>query len=508
MWRSGVPVADGHVIVLDAGTSRLRCVVFDQQYRIVACRSSEWTEIYRPHESPYSRDFDAGLLWDVVSKLIMESVSQSCVSPRDLTAITVTSQRQGIVFLDLNGCELYAGPNVDLRAVFEGGAIDEDMREVVYKTTGHLPSFMFAPAKLRWFQIQHPDVYSRITSVLTLADWLVWKLTGVLISEPSLAAEAGLLDISLRQWCTDLLAKIGIDHTPHIPLTNSGNIAGEICVDAAHDSGLVAGIPVVVAGADTQCGLLGMGVDRERQAGIVAGWSLPVQAITNKPIFSPKMNTWSGCYLTPDKWVLESNGGDAGNSYQWIADMFWRDSEQAFSEMDIGASRVSPGSDGTLAFLGSSRMNVNRVGMGQGGFMFPVPLTYTGVGREHMVRAAIEGISYAVKANVLQIEELTGETIEFIAVGGGMIRTESFVRVLADVLGRSIKISAIPAVSAYGASLCAATAIGDFASLDEAASVAVSRLHDVDPDRVAAADYVDRYEQWLEVLRKLEKIGA
>ena len=491
-------MADRYVVVLDAGTSAVRCFVFDGRAQAVARRSSEWPYVQVLGASPYAREFDTEALWAAVRRLLSDSIRQAGASPGEVAAVTATSQRQGLVFLDRDGHELYAGPNLDLRAVFEGAAIDEEMRDAVYQTTGHLPSFMFTPAKLRWFQVHRPEDYDRIATVLTLADWLVWKLTGVLASEPSLAAEAGLLDIRRRQLCTDLLADMGFAYSPHIPLIEAGSIAGNVAASTSRDTGLDEGTPVAVSGADTQCGLLGMGVSRERQAGVVAGWSAPVQAVTYRPLFSPQMRTWVGCFPIPGRWVLESNAGDAGNSYRWLADMLWGNNEQAFSEMDAAAGQMPAGAEGALAFLGPSRMDVARVGMRQGGFLFPVPLTFSDMGRGHMVRAAIEGICYALKANLRQVDDLVDGPGDDIAVGGGMIRTGTFVRVLVDVLGRPIRVSPTPHVSALGAYLCAATAVGDFSSLEEAAGSVTGELQAVEPEPLAAADYVEHYQRWLE----------
>ena len=114
------------------------------------------------------------------------------------------------MFLDGAGSVLYAGPNTDLRAVFEGAAIDEAMGGRVFEVTGRLPSFLFTAAKLRWFKQHRPDVYDRIECVVTLADWLRWKLSGELVSETTLAAEAGLLNIRERRWCVELFEELGV----------------------------------------------------------------------------------------------------------------------------------------------------------------------------------------------------------------------------------------------------------------------------------------------------------
>ena len=262
----------------------------------------------------------------------------------------------------------------------------------------------------------------------------------------------------------------------------------------------------VVSGSDTQCGLLGMGVARERQVGIVSGWSAPLQLVTVQPIMSVEYSTWAGCHLMPDRWVVESNAGDVGNSYRWLAGTLFGH-RVAFADMDKLASAVPVASEGTLAFLGPSRMEMDSPGLRRGGFLFPVPLTLNQTNRGHLVRAALEAAAYALKANLLQAESTAGETAEDISVGGGMVQTATFVKALADVLGRQIRVPSDPQVSALGAYLCAATALGQFASLDEAAEVIAMDLRSVEPEPLASTEYRELYERWVEVSGQLETIG-
>ena len=189
---------------------------------------------------------------------------------------------------------LYAGPNIDLRAVFEGAAIDDEMGERVFETTGRLPSFLFAPAKLRWFKQNEPDVYDRIDRVATLADWLRWELSGELVSEATLAAEAGLVDVRERLWCTPLLEELGIRPSSNVPVERAGTVVGGVRPEAADRTGMPEDVPVVVSPADTQCGLLGLGVGRAGQVGVVAGWSIPLLMLTSEPTFDRRTTHLDG----------------------------------------------------------------------------------------------------------------------------------------------------------------------------------------------------------------------
>ena len=499
-------MGDHRVLVLDAGTSRARCHVFDGHSRIVGSSACEYCYAKEDDASPLARAFDPEALWRSFCDIIGRALRESATHPDRIAAVSVTSQRQGVVFLDSEGHEIYAGPNLDLRAVFEGAAIDEEMRDRVYQTTGHVPSFLFSAAKLRWFQSHDPEAYGRIACVLTLADWLVWRLTGVLAGEPTLAAEAGLLEIHSRRWCDGLFADLGLVSNT-LPLVEAGAVVAGIATAASEQTGLVVGTPVAMAGADTQCGLLGMGVADKHEVGVVAGWSAPLQMVTEQPILSPEGKTWAGCFLEPNKWVLESSAGDAGNAYRWLAQTLCGEAEDAFDVMDGWAGAVPAGSEGALAFLGPSRMDMTTLGLEAGGLLFPVPLTFGDVGRGHLVRASLEGIACAIRANLEQIEGLSGASAVRIAVGGGMTRTLTFRRVLADVIGREVHVAPTPEVSATGAYLCATVALGEFASLEEASVSVRTGLDTLEPDPLSAAEYDDVYERWVELWDQLRQLS-
>ena len=251
---------ESYVLVLDAGTSALRSVLFRRDGSVAASRSVSWPVRAQPEGPTLAQEFNADLVWENVCGTAAACLRDVGVTHGQLAAVTATSQRQSVVFLDRNGGVLYAGPNTDLRAVFEGAAIDDRMRDRVYNATGHIPSMLLAPAKLTWFRDQRRDAYDRIATVFSLADWLVWKLSGVAAAERTLACEAGLLDLRRRDWCTDLLDELGHRVAGLPPLVEPGTAVGKLTRAASGDTGILDGTTVVAAGADTQCGLLGMSV--------------------------------------------------------------------------------------------------------------------------------------------------------------------------------------------------------------------------------------------------------
>ena len=495
-----------YTLVLDAGTSRARCFVFDSEGSEVASRSRAWEFVESGAAYSLSREWEPNLLWRMTSELMGECVEASKVSAGEIGVVAVASQRQAVAFLDAEGDCLYAGPNLDLRAFFEGSEIDEAYREKVYRTTGHLPSFLFAPAKLKWLERHRPEVFARVHRALTLADWLIYRLTGEIASERTLAGEAGLLDVGSREYCDSLLSELGIE-VEGGRLVDAGCVVGRVNAEAAERTMLSEGTAVVAAGADTQCGLLGMGVSGVWEAGVVAGWSVPVQMISDAPLFSDDASTWAGCYPAPDKWVVESSAGDAGNAYSWLVSLLTGDTAGGYEAMDAAAGEVPAGSEGVQAILGSVRTRFSNPGMRAGGFIFPVPLALSEMGMGNFARAALESVAYSVKANLEHLEATSGQSASIVALGGGMTRSGTLGTMVADVLGRKVRLSRTPDASATGAWLCAGIASGKFSTPDEAAGWARQLTTVIEPNPHQSAEYQHFYAGWLDLSDRLDRIN-
>lgn len=335
------------VLALDLGTSNAKALVATFTGVPLAVVTRRMPYLMPAKVSPLARQMSPQRLWRLIGELTQESLGQAGLSKGEVAAVGITCQRQGMALLDKNGRELYLGPSLDLRAVFEGAALDDRCREELYRTTGHLPSFFLAPAKLRWFQLHRPGVYQRISSVLALADWVAYRFTGELVCEQGLAGELGLLDIAQRTWAKGLLSSLGLRSDWFPPLMPAGRVVGRMTSSAAAAIGLAPGTPVTVAGPDTQCGLLGMGVLRPLEMGIVAGWSATAQMVTSAPTFDPAMQTWTGLHFLPGHWFMESNVGDAGNAYDRLKSLWFGRARSAYEQMERQASGVAPGSEGS-----------------------------------------------------------------------------------------------------------------------------------------------------------------
>ena len=454
-----------------------------------------------PDAPELARAFDHEACWKSAQDAIIECVDSSPAGCDDVSAVAITSQRQALVFLDEDGDPIYAGPNTDLRAVFEGFALHSQHGDSISAFTGGRPSFMTALGKLAWFRNHRPDAYNRIAHALTLADWLAFKLTRNIACERTLASESGLADANGTDPTQSLFERLDLK-APIPPIQEALSLWGEIVEPIP---GVPNGVPVVNAGADTQCGLIGMGVVDSGSAGIVAGWSATVQALSSGAPPSPDSKIWSGLFQLPRLRTIESNAGDMGNSLQWIANLLFQNASDPYLRLGEAAHTASVGSDAVSAFLGPQPMNSASLSMRLGGLTFPTPLSLGGPTKAQIARAALESFAYALRANLEQAERTAGFTADKIALTGGITRIAIFNEIVTDALGRAVTLPSTPDSTALGAALVARTAIGQAPSLREAVSRSPDNAR-LDPNPQNALEYEDRYQEWLHIQRDLGKM--
>ena len=344
-------MSGNYLVVFDAGTGGGRCTIFDVTGRQLISEYREW-RYRRPPVAPEAREFSPDEFFALLADACCTALTKAGIKPAEVAAVTSTSQREGCVFLNAAGEPIYAGPNMDWRAEQEAKELAESMGPEIYRFSGHWPHAMFPACRLLWFKKQEPEIFARIARVLMINDWVLYELSGSQYSEPSNAGETLLFDIVRRNWRWDFISELGIKPTLMCDVVPPGTVVGEVTVQAATATGLLAGTPVVAGGADTQMALAGSGVI-DNGCCAVSGTSTPLMAATEGPVFDPEYRLWSGCHVFSDRWVLEGNAKGTGVIYRWFRDEFYGP-EVPFSKVNEEVRQASPGSGGLLAFLGSA----------------------------------------------------------------------------------------------------------------------------------------------------------
>lgn len=494
------------VAVLDAGTGAAKCAVFDLSGTLRGMHSERWSyDVVAHRDVPAVKEysFDAPAFWAILARCMRAALEQAAVPAGDVIGVVTTSQREGCVFLDADGVEVYAGPNLDSRGFMEGLEIIGSLgNERLYAITGHSAPFIFPLARLLWYRKQGGRPVARL---LMINDWMAWRLSGVASAEPSNAAESMLFDFRARTWSAEILSHFDLPAEVLPPIVEPGRPIGTVHAAAAAATGLRAGTPVFAGGADTQCALLGAGAVEVGDVAAILGTTTPVQAVVAEPLLDPAGSLWAGCHVVPDRWVIESNAGSTGDAYVWLLDLLVPEGDDRHARAEALAR---PARDAAaFTFLGPRIFDLTKIRPDMpGGLLFPFPTLQLRPTAGELLRAFFESIAYAVRANLEQIAAVSGRRAEALIVGGGMSRNALLTGIVADATGLPLRRAVEPQSTGLGCAMLVAVGSGAHADLGQAAR-AMCRHETVTPDAARRAVYDTGFGKWRELYDSLQVLS-
>jgi autoinducer-2 kinase len=508
MTTHGTGGTGPYLLAIDAGTGSCRALLFSLAGEQVAVSLREWAH-REPPGVPGGQDFDVEANWRAIAACIQDALALAGASGDQVAAVAATSMREGIVLYDSAGRELWACPNVDSRASREAGElIAEGAADRIYAEAGDWVSIT-SPARLRWLARHEPALFDRVRGLGMLSDWIVWRLTGVQVTEPSCGSSSGMFSLARRTWSPEIAEICGLDPAVLPGVANPGAVVGTVTPAAAAQTGLRAGIPVAAGGADTQLGLLGAGV-RAGEFTVLAGTFWQTTILLPEPLIDRHVRLRTLCHVTPGEWMLEGIGFYCGMAMRWYRDAFCaaevaaaRDrGVDAYVVMEEAAASIPPGSNGVYA-IASNLMNARRWVHASPSFVGFDVGDPAGSGRAAGVRAIEEAAAYVVRGHLGIIRELTGAQISELTFSGGAAKGALWPQIIADVTGLEVHVPAVTESSALGAALCAGAGAGLYGSITDLEGDLRRRAATFEPQPSAVATYTGCYERWLELYPRM-----
>lgn len=489
-----------YLMALDFGTGAGRCYLISSDGSVSHDQYAEWEYTYPAEAQPGGSEFDAAAFWNTLADLIKRTLTTSGVQPEQIAAISSTSQREGVVFLDEAGEELYAGPNLDMRAPSDAAAFEKEFAKRLHASSGHWPIPMFLPYRLLWFKEKKPAIYEKIHSVVLLNNWMLYRLCGIPATEPSNGVETLLVDLTKRDWDRSLIEDIQFPDHIFPTVYEAGTVIGMVTGQAAHQTGLREGTPVVLGGADSQCGLLGNGAVHKGEIGVTLGTFGPLQMVIDTPLITAPELAWSGCHVVPNKWILESTSMEAGQTFRWIRDVFYSgESGDVYNLMSSEAAAVEPGSHDVRAYIGPRLPNYAALDFNcPGGFVTQLPPTPGRVSRADFARAALEAVAYGVKLNADRLQRISGTPLKMMRACGGLSKSKTLMQIMADLLAVPVFVPKEKEGSALGAAICAGVGAGIYANMEEGAQVCVAEDRIYEPNDKNTQIYTGLFDTWMQ----------
>jgi xylulokinase len=491
-------LADSLFLGLDVGTSGVKAVLVEPRGDVVASATTALT-LETPRPGWAEQDPDA---WWAAS---VASIREVCAKLPgvDVAAVGISGQMHSSVFLDRDGTVIRPA------LLWCDGRTTAECREIEQRVGGEdrLRDLTSNPAlegftlpKVLWLKNHEPAAFDRLATVLLAKDYIRYRLTGALATEPSDASATLMYDTANLRWSDDILNAVGLDASILPPVGGSSEVLGLVIAHAARASGLAIGTPVVGGGADNACGAAGVGVVAPGEAVASWGTSGTLLAPLPEPKVDPGMRAHTFCHVVPGVWYLMGVVLSAGGAFAWYRDQLARDiagTPNANMTLNDEAATVPRGAEGVtfLPYLQGER-TPHRNADARGAFL-GLSLAHR---RAHLSRAVVEGISFALRDSLSILQSLGLSPNELLLTGGGA--KSAFLRQLqAEVFGVAVTTVNREEGPAYGAALLAAVGAGAFPTLATAARATLTRQSPLLPTAAAHREYDAPYARFRESYR-------
>src|SRR5215216_7569588 len=330
----------------------------------------------------------------------------------EVTALGLSGQMHGVVLADKLGLPLR--PAVlwaDARSGTELAAyrrLDKDLG----RRLANPPAVGMAGPSLLWLRDHAPDTYTSARWALQPKDWLRMRMTGEAATEPSDASATLLYDLLADDWAYAVAENLGLRTDLLPPLVPSACVGGTLEGGAASELELREGLPAAAGAADTAAAMLGTGLVRPGPVQLTVGTG--GQVVTPKEGPEPDSNGRTHLYRAalPGLWYSMAAVQNVGLALEWVRKVIgvsWKDVyEEAF---------VVPQGSGGITFLPYlSGERTPRFDPGARGAWTGLGLDHT---RGHLLRAALEGVAFALREALEALEDLGTIVPELRLAGGG-----------------------------------------------------------------------------------------
>ncbi len=488
---------------IDVGTSGTKTLAIDETGAILASASAEYP-CSQPR--PGWSEQDPELWWQATKATVRAVLASGRVRPGDVTGIGLSGQMHGSVFLDDAGGVIR--PALlwnDQRTTAECAWIEDRAggREALVRMVANPALTGFTAPKLVWLRNHEPRSWDRVKQVLLPKDYVRYRLTGTYATEVSDASGTLMLDVAHRRWSHELLGKLEIDPAFLPACYESPEVSAAVSAIGAGETGLLAGTPVVGGGGDQPAGAVGSGSVRQGVVLATMGTSGVVFAHADELGFDPLGRLQWGCHAVPGAWHVMGVVLAAGGSFQWFRNALGQAEVEAakatggdpYEQLTALAATAPAGSEGLffLPYLTGER-TPHFDPDAKGGWI-GLTVRHT---RAHMIRAVLEGATYAMRDSLELIREM-GVAISEVRVSGGGARSMLWRQLQADIYGADVHTLNSSEGPAFGVALLALVGTGAYQSVAEACDATVRRVESTSVDPTARA----RYDRGYTIHRRL-----
>ncbi|WP_411953993.1 gluconokinase [Alkalibacillus sp. S2W] len=473
------------VLGLDIGTTSAKAVLFDLNGSVVS-----------EHEVPYPI-LQPKNGWAEQDPLQVEHATIEAVryvmagtKRYQLVGIGLSTAMHSLICMDHKGEAL---SNAIIWADTRSANEAENLDSSIYLATGTPLHPMSLLSKLVWMNKHQVTEFNQASYFVSIKEYLLYRWFGEKVVDYSMASATGLFNIHQLKWDDQALNAAGIEREQLFEPKPPETILTNIDPVLAEKMGISPSTPVVIGGSDGPLANLGIGAINPGETAITIGTSGAIRQFSNEPLLDDQQEIFSYSF-TDDMWITGGPTNNGGIVMKWVQDLISSNHyHYSMDELNNLAFSIEPGSENLimLPYLNGERAPFWD-GKAKGSF---IGLT-SSHGKEHMVRASMEGVIYSTYHIGHALERL-GNQHDIIYASGGFARSSLWLQMLADTFGKPVKLPSSHQSSAWGAAWLVLCSIENYQLKDIKDSVPMSR--EIEPNSVNH----DKYQHMFSIYKNL-----
>lgn len=482
-----------YILALDLGTTSVRAMVFDKQMNVVSISQKPYRVFF---SCPGCVEQDAEDIWAKTRQVMRGALIKGKVKAAQIEALGISNQRETtVVWNTVNGKPIHPAIVWQDRRTHEvcDRLKQAGREEMIKRKTGLVIDPYFSATKIQWI-LKHADhrIKKDHLKFGTIDTWIIWKLTNgkVHATDVSNASRTMLFDIRKLEWDHELLRLFRVPESMLPMVVSSSGKIGEV-----HDSVIGKRIPITGVCGDQQAALFGQACFKKGDLKNTYGTGAFLLMNTGlRPRFTkqPLLTTVAWQINGKVTYALEGSVFSCGVVINWLRDemKIIRESAEATKLAEsIGSSEgvyFVPAFTGLGAPYWNPKARGSIVGITQA------------TKREHLVRAALEGIANMTTDVVETMKQSTGLTPSVIHADGGVSRSDFVMQYQANLTGVKVQRPAVVETTAMGAAMLAGLEVGFWKDLPALARL--SKTKDTFKPKMKLADRRRERDHWQEAV--------
>jgi gluconokinase len=455
------------LISVDIGTTSAKAVLYRQESGIEGQATESCTTFY-PRPGYVEQDPEEVLA--AVTRAIRRLVENTRITPGEIDAIVFDGVWQSMVPIDRDGGALArASIWADTRSLQQNERLKERLdTEEVRRRTGCCLHPMYFLSRLAWMKEEAPEVFRRADRFVSIKEYVIQHLFGARKVDHSIASGTGAWNMSTLDWDAELLSEVGLTPDRFSECVEPTLMLPGLTRGSAPRLGLREGTPGIIGSADGALSHLGSVGLAETRMSLTVGTGAALRRRMSSPRIVPGTEAWC-YYLAEGNWLLGGVLHDAGSTLRWFADTLMPPAGRegdVFDQMNKLSAESPLGADGLcfIPLLGGERCPNYRPQAK--GALYGLTFSHT---RAHLVRALMEGLAFNLYSVYRMLDP---DTKLDLVVTGGILKSPTWLQIVADFFGKTLWLPRIREDAAWGGVLLGLRAFGVIESLEECTALA------------------------------------